>query len=408
MNRILVLSHVYPRPSALEYGVFVAARVRSVARDAAVEVVSPVPWFPFAHRIGRLRRSEVPRTALLDGIPTHYPTVPSVPGIGRSLDAGLFAATLLPVLQRIRARFPFELIDAHFGYPDGVAAVLLGRRLGCPVLMTLRGNEHAIVAHSLRRRQLSWAVKHSSVVAVSQPLLRLARDLGAPSVHMIPNGIDQDVFAPGDRADARRRLGLPSDRPIVLGPGAYVPNKRHDRMLRAVEILRRNEFPELLYVAVGANGGTQGCLPALRREAQRLGIKDHVRFIVDRPHAEMAQWYRAADVVGTATAREGSPNALIEALACGTPVVAPTVGDIPSLVRSGIDGFLLADADGDTIAAALSRSLAMNWDRSAIATHAARRDWIIVAAEVHAVMRAVIRSGNPATILTDVAPPAGG
>lgn len=407
MRRILALSHVYPRPESPAFGTFVAARVRGVARAAAVEVVSPLPWFPFAHRLGRLRRSAVPQTAQLDGIRVHYPTVPSLPGIGRSLDPALFAAALLPVLERIRARFPFELIDAHFGYPDGVAAVLLGRRLGCPVMLTLRGNEQVIVAHALRRRQLSWALRHGSVVAVSEPLARLARDLGASSVRVIANGVDPDRFSPGDRAEARRRLDLPAGGPIVVGPGAYVANKRHERMLRAVALLRRRGFADLVYAAVGTAGGAQGRLPALRREADRLGIAAAVRFAVDRPPEEMPHWYRAADVVGTATEREGSPNALIEALACGTPVVAPRVGGIPALVRDGVDGLVLDEAGDEAIAAALARALATDWDRAGIAARAARRSWDCVATEVHAAMDAAIGGRTPSH-LTGEAEPRGG
>lgn len=399
MTRVLVLSHVFPRPLASSFGVFVRQRVAQVARHLPVEVVAPLPWFPGGHWIGRTRRGDLPHAAMVEGLRVHYPTVPSIPGVGRALDPLLFASALLPFLQRLRRRFAFDLIDAHFGYPDGVAAALLGRWLGCPVSITLRGCEQDIALRPARRRQLAWALRQGHVVGVSPGLSQLARDLGATKVHTIANGVDVARFTPGDRHAARRRLGLPQDRTVLLAVGAFVPVKRHDRLLQVVARLRAAGHPRLLFVAVGGRGGTQSCFAALRRQVAEFGLDENVRFVVDRPHAEMPEWFRAADLACVASEREGSPNGVLEALACGLPVVAVAVGDIPSRVRTGVDGCVLPRFDTAKFATAIDQALHAEWDRAAIAAQAARRSWDDVALEVVEVMHAATRDPGGCEVL---------
>jgi glycosyltransferase involved in cell wall biosynthesis len=381
--RVLVLTRVYPNPARPTYGVFVHERVRRVAARCQVQVVAALPRFPFDRWAGRPPRRDVPYVETRADIPVHHPSVVSIPGVLKSLDALFYALSLLPFLYRLQRRFPFELIDAHFGYPDGVAAVLLGACLRCPVVVTLRGHELTLRRTRLRWRQMRVALRRAEVIALSAPLHALAVDLGVPPgrLRVIPNGVDRERFHPGDRTEARERLGLPQDRLILLTVGALVPGKGHEQVLAALPALIARR-PELLFVAVGSDGGTRSRLPAIRRLIRRLSLDAHVRLEAARPHPEIPTWLHAADLFCLTSVREGFSNALYESLACGLPVIASRVGGAAELVRDGEDGYLVPFFDADAFVAAVLRALDQAWDPAAIAARAAGRTWDRVADEV--------------------------
>lgn len=381
MMRVVTLSHVFPRPDESAFGIFVQRRAAEMARLASVRVVAPLPWFPGGHFIGRRRRHEVPRHAERDGLSIDYPRILSVPGVAKSLDPLAYALSLLPHLRRLRRSFAYEVIDAHFGYPDGVAAAWLGRWLRCPVVVTWRGCEADFVRSPTRRVQMAWSLRGCRLIAVSEGLAQLARTLGATRVRVIPNGVDTVRFSPGDCGEARRRLGLPTNRRIVLVPAAFVPFKRHALILRSVAGSHVAADERVRFVFVGLSGGTASVLGALRELTRSLGLVDDVTFAVDRPPEEMPDWYRSADVVCLASEREGSPNVVREAVACGVPVVATNVGDIASVVQHGKDGLVLDNCDETTLAAALVQALRARWDTAAIAARGVRRGWSDTARE---------------------------
>jgi glycosyltransferase involved in cell wall biosynthesis len=381
--RALVLSTVFPNVSRPTYGVFVRERVRHVAALCDVQVVAPVPWVPAQQWLpGR----ETPRPPAVDEeseFPVYHPGVFSIPGVAKSLDGVFYCLSLLPFLRRLRRRFAFDVIDAQFAYPDGFGAMLLGRALRCPVVITLRGYEADLVRYALRRPQLRLALRRVRVIAVSDFLGRLACDLGArpERVRVVPNGVDASRFHPRDRRAARVQLGLPADRTILLSVGAFVDGKGHERVLNALpQIIAQR--PDLLWVAVGNHGGRDSRLDAIRRRVRAQGLGERVRLEVTRPHEEMPSWMAAADLFCLATRREGWCNAIAEALACGVPVVTTRVGGNPEVVRDGEDGFLIPYFDAAAFAAAITRGLEHGWDRAAIARRAAARSWPAAAAAV--------------------------
>jgi glycosyltransferase involved in cell wall biosynthesis len=379
--RVLLLSSVFPNGLQPTYGVFVRERARHVAHHCEVRVVAPVPWFPFNRLIRGRQRSLVAHRETDGDFQVYHPRVFSIPAVGKFLDAVFYFASLYPFLRGLRREFPFDLIDAHFGYPDGVAAALLGRALGCPVVVTLRGNEAELESSALRRPQLRWALRSTRVIAVSEALRELAMRLGlAPErVRVIGNGIDTGLFHPADRRAARTKLGLPPDRPLLISVGAFVERKGHERVIDLLPELEQS-LPGLLYVAVGIEGGGESRLDAIE---QRVRLLDgSVRLAVARPHEEMPIWLTAADVFCLATAREGCCNAILEALACGLPVVTTRVGGNAEIVRDGIDGFLVPYFDGPAFAAAIKKAFEHRWDREAIARQAATRRWQNTAAAV--------------------------
>ncbi len=375
--RVLVLSSTFPNSRQPNRGVFVRERISRLARRCDVVVVSPIPWFPFNRWI-RPDRADAERVEDQDGLTVYHPRVFSLPRYGKFLDGFFYALSLVPFLVRLRRRFAFEVIDAHFAFPDGVGATLLGRLFRCPVVITLRGSIARLSTYRLHRPQIRWALSRAQrVTAVADYLRRVAGGIGIPGerIRVIPNGVDVGRFTVGEQAESRRACGLPVDRTVLLTVAAIYAWKGQHQVLETLPALREH-YPNLLYVMVGATRAEEpSYVPALRRRVAELGLEDHVRFAGPQPHADLGQWFNAANLSVLASRSEGCPNVLLESLACGVPVVATEVGGVPEIIRSGLDGLLAPYGDLPALRAALETALALPWDREALARRAREFDW---------------------------------
>ena len=391
--RVLVLSLTFPNQARPTYGVFVHERVRRIARHCDVTVVAPIPWFPGNRWVRGREYVGIPRREDQQGLAVYHPRVLCLPLVGKFLDGVLYFLSLLPFIVRLRRRFPFDLIDAHFTYPDGVAGVLLGRIFRRPATVTIRGSHdlrHA--GHPLRRLQIRWALRAASaVIAVSESLGRFAQGLGVAerNLRVVPNGVDQSRFFPSDRRAARAALGLPQDRVILLAVGTLVEGKGHHRVIELLPSLLARH-PDLLYVALGNEGSDSGYRRHLDALVAREGLGEHVKIVTRRPHDEIPQWMAAANLFCLATRSEGWCNAIMEALACGVPVVTTLVGGNAELVRDGHDGLLVPFWDKQRFCDAVLKALETPWDCQAIARRAADRGWDRVAREVVGVFESVV------------------
>jgi glycosyltransferase involved in cell wall biosynthesis len=375
--RVLVVSSVFPNAKQPGFGIFVRERVARMAGRCEIAVVAPVPWFPFNRVFRGASRSGIERLERQGSLTVHHPRAFSIPGVFKALDGVFYFLSVLPLVARIRRDFPFDVIDAHFAYPDGLAARLLGLVFRRPVMVTLRGTIVPLSRFRLRRAQIGWALRAAGrVVAVSESLKEAAVALGiaAASIRVIPNGVDTEVFTAGPKDEARRALGLPAQRRVILSVGMLVPRKGHQRVMEVMPTILK-AYPDALYVVVGGAGVEGDTEPLLRRQIEELGLHDHVRLVGSRPHEEIARWLTAADVFCLATSNEGRANVILEALACGVPVVTTDVGGSREVILEGVDGSLVPFGEPAALAEALIRGLATGWDRAAIAGRAAARTW---------------------------------
>jgi glycosyltransferase involved in cell wall biosynthesis len=391
--RVLVISTMYPNRTQPVHAVFVEQRIRAMAKRFPVRVVCPVPWFPILGRLPRYaHRRRIARREERFGIRVDYPRFLSFPLILKPLDGPFLFLRCLALARRLRREFPFDRIDAHLAYPDGWGAVLLGRLLRVPVSVTLRGHDlNDLPRYPVRRRQVAWTLRAAGAVfAVADALREAAVALGAPAprTRTVGNGVDVDRFAPLPRDEARRTVGLAPDGPVVLSVGHLVERKGFHHLVRAFrEVVRAH--PAARLVILGGPGEEGDATALIRRAVTECGLEERVSFPGVVPNEELAPWYAAADVFCLASGKEGRPNVLLEALACGTPVVATRVWGSPEIVSDDSLGILVESVDAAVLGAALGRALATDWDRDRLATHARGFSWDAAAETVERALAAL-------------------
>ena len=273
---------------------------------------------------------------------------------------------LRPVLDRLWRDRPFDVIDASFFFPDGPAAVALGRHYGVPVSIKARGADihHWGRVPATAAQVLAAGRTADGLLAVSEAMADDMAALGMPRPFVHHTGVDLDRFAPAaDRAAAKAALGVAG--PLVLSVGALIPRKGHDIVIDAVARL------DGVTLAIAGQGPEQASLAA---QAARLGITDRVRLLGGVPHADLPRWVGAADAMALASSSEGLANAWVEALACGTPIVIPDAGGAREVVTGAAAGRIVA-RDPSAVADALAGLLANPPAASATRAFAERFTW---------------------------------
>jgi teichuronic acid biosynthesis glycosyltransferase TuaC len=366
--RLLTFSTLYPNPAQPNHGVFVENRLRHLvgSGEATSTVLAPVPWFP-----GRTAsRGAIPAEAMRHGIAIHHPRFLAVPGIGMATNPfALYRAARVALRRLVADGLAFDAIDAHYLYPDGVAAVWLGQEFGKPVAITARGSDTSQLPQyripgTLIRRAIAGA---DALIAVSAGLAEGLVGLGAPptKVTVLRNGVDLAAFRPvADRAAARAELGLTG--PTLLSVGLLIERKGHHLTIEALRALPGH------ILLIAGEGPDRAALLAL---AARLGVADRVRLLGAQPHARLPLFYTAADAMVLASSREGWANVLLESMACGTPVVASPAWGSREAVTAPEAGLVIAETTPAAIADGVRRLLAVPPDRAATCRYAGRFGW---------------------------------
>jgi teichuronic acid biosynthesis glycosyltransferase TuaC len=377
--RVLVFTLVFPNPARPLHGIFVLERIRHLAALADIHVVAPLPW----HLAAR-RQTGLPEVTPI--LSVRYPRFWYVPKVLMVLRGFfLFLATVREV-GRLRATFDFDLIDAHFAYPDGFAAVLLGRWFRRPVCITLRGTIMQWSRYPLLRRLCDWAICHAQrVIAVAENLADRARQGGVPAnrIETIANGVDSRRFRSIDHAAARAGLGLPEAGRLFVSVGHLSPRKGFHRVIRSLSRVVET-CPDARLAIVGGKGAEQDNSAELHALVQDLNLTDRVLFVGAQVPDAVALWLGAADAFVLASDFEGCPNVILEAMACGRPVVATKVGDVERMVPA-FAGILVDDPeDGVALADSMAAALTRDWDARRIRDHVATQSWDVVAERVAA------------------------
>jgi glycosyltransferase involved in cell wall biosynthesis len=376
---LVVFSTLFPSAARPGAGLFIRERMFRVAQRRPLAVVSPQPWFPGQALIRLVRhdyRPQAPTLEIQQGIRVYHPRFLSVPGLLRRFDGLSMALASFFLLRRLK-REGARLIDAHFAFPDGEAAVRLGRWLALPVTVTLRGTEVPHSRNPALRPRLARVLRAATrVFSVSDSLRRLALELGAPAerTEVVGNGVDASLFHPVDRAAARARYGVPGDARVLVSVGGLVERKGMHRVIDCLPGLLAHH-PGLHYLIVGGASPEGDQRAALEAQVARLGLGERVHFLGSIAPAELKWPLSAADVFVLATRNEGWANVFLEAMACGLPVVTTDVGGNREVVCRGELGHVVPFGDAPALHDALDAALAKEWDRAAIVTHARANQW---------------------------------
>jgi glycosyltransferase involved in cell wall biosynthesis len=392
--RLLTFSTLYPNQAQPHHGVFVENRLRHLIESGEAEstVLAPVPFYPNAPGFGALGRqrgwdrlAHVPAHEIRHGLAVHHPRYLAIPGIGMNLAPALLYHTALRAARRLQAQgVAFDVIDAHYVYPDGVAAVRLGQALGKPVVITGRGSDLTeLPLYATPRRHIVNALdKAAALITVSAALGKVMLSLGAApqKLTVLRNGIDTKMFRPIERQAAR--AAFPAEGPLLVSVGHLIPRKGHDRSIQALALLDGHTL------LIAGEGPERAALLAL---AARLGVSARVRLLGALPHDQLATLYSAADAMLLSSSREGWANVLLESMACGTPVVASNIPGNPEVVQAPEAGLVVQANTPEGIAEAVRALLAAPPDRAATRRYAEAFSWDATTHGQLAVFRRVLQ-----------------
>ncbi len=390
--KILSVTTLFPSRAQPVHAVFVHNRIQHVAEHPEVRgeirVIAPIPYFPLDRFIAKYaERHQIPPRDQIGSVQVLYPRFLSIPAILKPLDGFFVLLAVWWAARRLRRDFDFDIIDAHLAFPDGFAGVFLARLWNKPLTITLRGHDINVLPTDrfpLRKRQIQFALRHADrVIGVADALRRAAIALGAdPEKSVtISNGVDLDKFFPVPQAEARQRLGLPLQRRIVLSVGRIVENKGYHLIVEALSQLRATGQKIPLLIVVGG-AADEAIYPAkLKETIARCEMESDVVLAGAQLNGTLRDWYCAADVYCLASETEGWPNVLLEALACGTPVVATNIWGTPEIICSADYG-LLVERSAESIAQGLQTALAKEWKSQVMVDYAATHTWQNVAEKV--------------------------
>ena len=384
--RVLSVSSLFPNTAQPSHGIFLEHRLKYLnqRRDVEVRIVAPIPWFPFSHKIFKTyglyaRASQHEERA---GIQVLHPRFPVIAKVGVSATPLLMALWIARTLSKIRkSGFAFDVIDAYYLYPDGVAAALLGRWFNVPVVLTAFGSDVSQIPQSrLPRAQIIWAMRQAQGLTAVCDALRTQMNLLASMpgrVHVVMHGVDLVLFSPPvDRSAARSSMGLQG--PTLLSAGSLIPRKGHDIAISALPML-----PGIRLLVAG----TGPLERVLRAQAQALGVSDRVSFLGQLSQHQLAVAMGAVDALTLCSDREGIANVLMEVMACGTPPIATPIWGTPEIISSPSVGVLMRDRSPEALAEGVRTLLSSPIDRAAVRKHAEKFTWASTVAQHVTVLR---------------------
>ena len=385
--RMLTFTTLYPHAGLPNQGVFVENRLRHLVGTgrAVSTVLAPVPWFPSRHQRfgGWARFAMAEHDEIRHGLRVLHPRYAVIPKVGMAAaPAALYATAKRALARLIRQGLQIDLIDSHYLYPDGVVAVALGRRFGLPVVMTARGSDVTqLPDFPAPRRMIRGAMARAdAIISVSAGLKHAMVALGAEPdrITVLRNGVDLMQFQPpDDRTALRAALGI--DGPTLLSVGHLIPRKGNHLTIEALAHL-----PDWRLLLAGEGPER----PRLEALAAQTGVADRVRFMGAVPHAALGRYYGAADALLLASSREGWANVLLEAMACGTPVVASDIPGNPEVVQGRAAGLIVAENTPAGFAAGVRALWAAMPNRAGVRTYAEGFSWDATSAGQLAVFEA--------------------
>lgn len=376
--KLLVYCSLFPSNKRPNAGVFIRERMFRVGQHLPIVVVSPVPWFPMQGIIRYWKpdfRPQPDKFEVQQGVQVYFPRFFSIPGLFKSWDGFFMALGSLPTLIKLKREF--NIIDAHFAYPDGYAAILLGKWFKVPVTITLRGTEVPLAKMQGRKIRMLKAINDATrVFSVADSLKQHVIGLGADKnkIRVVGNGVDTNKFYPLDRLQERAELNIPADANVLISVGALVDRKGFHRVIDVLPELLE-QYPDLIYLVVGGDSPEGNIREQLVQQVKALKLENHVRFLGALSSDQLKKPLSSADLFVLSTANEGWANVFLEAMACGLPVVTTDVGGNREVINSDNLGIIVPFSDRQALSNALRQALNNTWNKEKIICYAQNNAW---------------------------------
>jgi len=373
--KVLILAESFPSKLHQYGGIFIFELARVLQKFCDISVINPRPWFP-AQLSGKfVQYQAVPLRENIGRLQIYRPNQLVLPRLNRLFFMGFtFLLSTLSLLRREMRDFQFDLVCSTSSGPPGFAAVLIGKLYKKPVLLDAQGSDiNAYTKYFCLRKMVLFSIRHADfIVTKSNDLKRKVISLGVDDneAETIPNGVDLNTFVPRDKAFLRNRIGTSDDKKIIVYVGNLAEVKGVSFLIQAFRLLRaRVHDVQLLIIGDGYLSKD------LKNLAKKLGIDKDVTFLGQQAHDAIPDYIGVSDVLALPSLSEGMPNVLKEALACGVPVVATSVGGIPELITSDDLGILVPPANADLLCDAIERALSRRWDHEHLVEYARQFTW---------------------------------
>ena len=378
--KVLSFSYCFPNCKKPDWGVFTAQRlaVLNQREEIELEVCAPSPYFPI---ISYFQNNILPSAENNRGLKVYHPRYFYFPRYFKKFDAKLYAQGLLTWVHNYCKKHNPDLFDAHFAWPDGTGVYYICQKLKIPYIITLRGWIWVGMYHPELWKQAIQALRGAQqIITLSESMKAVCRDAGCAEerLHTIHNGVNREIFYPVSRMQSRKKLDFPLDRPVVVSVAYFQRRKGILELIRALSRLSKDVY----LVLVGAVTEEDYYYEVLQ-EIETLGLKKQVSLVGQQPHEKIPYYFNAANVTVLASYWEGCPNAVVESLGCGTPVIGTPVGSVPEQIIPEENGYIVPMKDPHALASALEKALNKEWDREKLA--ASVKSWDEVALDVYKV-----------------------
>lgn len=374
--RVLAITNLFPNSIQPHAAAFNRQQLGALNRLCDLKVLATVPWFPGSKWLmphsAATKLASLPQTETVDDLTIEHPRTLYVPSVGRGLSGYTHAYSLKKTVAAAAAST--DVIFGAWVYPDGIASIMLGRKFGLPVVVKCFGSD---INSLMNYKGPAWNIRRhlpsvDGFVAVSNPLKRKVVDIGVDEdrVDVVIDGINRDLFFPRDKSEVRRLLDIDVDGPLIVYVGRIEVTKGLRELLDAYAEIQK-AIPGARLMLVGSGSADQ----LIREQANVINANGgDVQFAGSRPLEEVPLWMSAADVCTLPSYAEGLPNTVLEALACGRPVVATTVGGIPDILTDEF-GKLVPPKDVPALSAAFQHVLNQTYDPIAVSDSLPQRDW---------------------------------
>ncbi|MEW6378713.1 MAG: glycosyltransferase family 4 protein [bacterium] len=389
--KVLVYTTLFPNHHQPNNNIFIKKRMFHFAqlRNCEIKVVAPIPYCPPLPVFGKkYQYSQIKKYELMNNIEVFHPRYPLVPKISMPFHGFAMYLSTIGLIKKISKVFPFDLIDGHYIFPDGLAALLCSKCINRPLVLSARGSD---INQFTRFKSIKPMIRYTlnqadHVISVCNALKQEMTDLGIDEkkISVIPNGVDIDIFYPIDKEEARRKLLINQDHKVIVSVGSLIPRKGFHIILETLPGLIQRDAKIHLYII-----GEGHYRSSLEKQIKDLHLDRHVTLVGEVANDELKFWYSSADVFCLASSREGWANVIMESLACGTPVVATRVYGAPEIITSAAVG-ILVDSTPQSLSEGLKTALETAWNRESIHAHVKNRTWFTVADEVKSIFDMVL------------------